>query len=493
MLSSISSSTGFRLTSVILNGVKREIGNEETIKDLCQRNHVQMSSFCRYGEATDCSLCKVSIDGEVSSPCIFDIKEGSKIVTNSEEINKINKELMLKKTPIPEVYFNNKTTKDNTLRAIELDPTKCIEGCRKCVDVCPKSALVLNPRVQPFGNASLLNSGCTSCGFCTKVCPGDALTYKYNIELFDAAMKQDTVKIAVIDSLIIDKVSSILNKKMTFDDMSVTLKSLGFEYIMDSGLCRDFAVVMDAARIYQQMAKGDAGTASTFCPSVQKSLFTLPVIQPLIIAEKLLPNVNVSTFVFTHCPTLISENTISISTGRNKIHKSVAFSPQELADIIKRNENKKQGEKCKILGHSSAESLNTASAEKFANAVIYCFAKQYLSKSIPNLEFKKLDKDTKLAEVDFGGKTKAKVVIVKGANGVNKVFESGMENILYIVGEECESCGDFFEVDTNKEMHSEVVRKVKRAYGNALATNLYNKYLDEEIYEKFVNESDTYY
>ena len=495
MLTSAFSSRGSRLISILLNGVKTELTNDESLKELCQRKHVQMSSFCKFGETSDCSLCKVIVDGKLTSPCTCDLRDGSVVITNSEELKEINKKQMLEKTPIPETFFNNNHIKDNSHRAIQLDPMKCKEGCTQCIDVCTKNALVLNPRVQAFGNASLQNSGCTSCGMCASACKENAISYKFNTELFDEVMEneKENVKVAVIDSLILEKVNSILNEKMTFDDMSMILHSLGFDYIMDTGVCRDYSVVMDAARIYQQMKKGEEATASTFCPSVQKSLFTMPVIQPHSIAEVLLPKDNIVTFVFTHCPTLVSEYTIAFNDGKNKVHRSVAFSPQELAEIIKKNRNKKLDKKCKTIGYSSNESLSTVSAEAYANAVVYCFAKQYLNKCIPTLEFKDFDKETKLAEVDFGGKTKAFVAIVKGAKGVDRIHESGIENVLYIVAQECESCGSFFDVDTSKEMHSEVTRKVKRVSENALAMNLYNKFLDEEMHEKFVNEPDTYF
>src|SRR5438874_10945015 len=54
----------------------------------------------------------------------------------------------------------------------ELDPTKCTDGCRQCVDVCPTGAL----RV---GEAGLeLDMGrCMCCEACIAACPEGAIAF----------------------------------------------------------------------------------------------------------------------------------------------------------------------------------------------------------------------------------------------------------------------------------------------------------------------------
>lgn len=52
-----------------------------------------------------------------------------------------------------------------------LDPAKCIDGCARCLDICPTGAL------QRFATGLELDLGrCIFCGECAAICPGEAIT-----------------------------------------------------------------------------------------------------------------------------------------------------------------------------------------------------------------------------------------------------------------------------------------------------------------------------
>jgi Ni,Fe-hydrogenase III small subunit/Pyruvate/2-oxoacid:ferredoxin oxidoreductase delta subunit len=52
-----------------------------------------------------------------------------------------------------------------------LDPAKCVDGCTRCVDICPTDAL------QVFATGPELDLGrCIFCGECAAACPGTAIT-----------------------------------------------------------------------------------------------------------------------------------------------------------------------------------------------------------------------------------------------------------------------------------------------------------------------------
>src|SRR5260370_21776940 len=53
-----------------------------------------------------------------------------------------------------------------------LDPEKCIDGCARCVDICPTGAL----RMSATGPELDLGR-CIFCGECAAACPGNAITF----------------------------------------------------------------------------------------------------------------------------------------------------------------------------------------------------------------------------------------------------------------------------------------------------------------------------
>jgi Ni,Fe-hydrogenase III small subunit/NAD-dependent dihydropyrimidine dehydrogenase PreA subunit len=52
----------------------------------------------------------------------------------------------------------------------KIDSSLCLEGCSKCVDVCPTCAISLNPLTIDLG-------ACVFCPSCTEACPEGAITY----------------------------------------------------------------------------------------------------------------------------------------------------------------------------------------------------------------------------------------------------------------------------------------------------------------------------
>jgi NAD-dependent dihydropyrimidine dehydrogenase PreA subunit len=67
----------------------------------------------------------------------------------------------------------------HTLRRFEVpvvvDETKCITGCKVCIDACPVDCLAVNPETT---KASMLHDECWYCLACEIDCPKDAITVK---------------------------------------------------------------------------------------------------------------------------------------------------------------------------------------------------------------------------------------------------------------------------------------------------------------------------
>lgn len=88
--------------------------------------------------------------------------------------------------------FNAITIKD---RLVHIDPEQC-KGCGKCIEVCPKSVM----RLEPYGLRSVLRcravekgrdvrehctKGCITCGKCEKSCKFGAITMENNLPVVD--------------------------------------------------------------------------------------------------------------------------------------------------------------------------------------------------------------------------------------------------------------------------------------------------------------------
>jgi Ni,Fe-hydrogenase III small subunit/formate hydrogenlyase subunit 6/NADH:ubiquinone oxidoreductase subunit I len=57
-----------------------------------------------------------------------------------------------------------------------LDPTRCVEGCRACVEVCPTGAIALDPLRIDLGR-------CVFCPACVETCPAGAITFTQDCRL----------------------------------------------------------------------------------------------------------------------------------------------------------------------------------------------------------------------------------------------------------------------------------------------------------------------
>lgn len=58
---------------------------------------------------------------------------------------------------------------------VVVDLSKCIKGCKVCIDSCPVDCLAVDPQT---GKAHMKNDECWYCLACEIDCPKDAITVK---------------------------------------------------------------------------------------------------------------------------------------------------------------------------------------------------------------------------------------------------------------------------------------------------------------------------
>lgn len=179
-----------------INGNFYEGIEGETLMELAKRNNIDIPNLCHkkgFEGQGRCRLCMVEVTErnktKVVSSCVFPIKEGIEATTNSDNILKMRKNiilLLLLKTPNNE--YIKKLAEEYDIKAPEryidnINNENCIL-CGLCVKACEKmgtSAISLINRgttkkvSTPYDDAS---KDCIGCGACSEVCPTNAISLK---------------------------------------------------------------------------------------------------------------------------------------------------------------------------------------------------------------------------------------------------------------------------------------------------------------------------
>lgn len=210
--------------SLIIDGRQIKAQPDQTILQAAKNAGIKIPTLCAHEHLKpygSCRLCIVEIEGKkgFSTSCTTLVQEGMIIHTNTEQINKIRKnivELYLSEhnfecttcannlncelqevanlVGIRQVRYNPQTSikhiTDYTNPYFELDSSKCIM-CSRCVRACEEIqgnfALTIisrgyNSYISP-GLRDFINSECVSCGACVKACPTGALIEKKKVQL----------------------------------------------------------------------------------------------------------------------------------------------------------------------------------------------------------------------------------------------------------------------------------------------------------------------
>ena len=211
------------MPSVLIDGKEIMANPNEKILWVALRSGIYIPHLCAIEEAElsfgGCRLCLVDIevDGkrEMVTSCSEPVKEGMKIYTNTEKINrmrqtafelimtdhyidcgncvkkkeceliKIAASLKLKIRPKRLRSIVRELPVDDSHPLITFDPRKCVK-CGKCVWMCHrKGKSFLNFAYRGFGmiistfdGIPLSSTECESCLECVKVCPTGALYFK---------------------------------------------------------------------------------------------------------------------------------------------------------------------------------------------------------------------------------------------------------------------------------------------------------------------------
>ena len=204
---------------VTINGKKVEAKTGQTILDVAKDNDIYIPTLCYHEELKPtgaCGLCIVQIKGVpgFKRSCATPVTDGMDIVTSSEEIEKVRKDildLLISDHPLEcfsceasgrcalqdlaYIYGMKESSFGDLSRKIPLDDSnpfiirdlsKCVL-CGRCVQACNDVQMQgsinfgyrgINTKIIAGKDEDLFYSNCVYCGQCVAVCPVGALEVK---------------------------------------------------------------------------------------------------------------------------------------------------------------------------------------------------------------------------------------------------------------------------------------------------------------------------
>lgn len=175
------------MIELTIDGKKIRVGENATVLDAARSLGIHIPTLC-YHEALEsigaCRLCIVEVyengSKRTMASCVTPVKEGMKVVTNSESILAMRKtiiELLLArcpKVPIIKELAKEMGLKRPRFRTEEDDCFLCGLCVRACDEIVGVGAIGFSERgtlsevIPPFQEVSTV---CIGCGTCTTICP----------------------------------------------------------------------------------------------------------------------------------------------------------------------------------------------------------------------------------------------------------------------------------------------------------------------------------
>jgi len=293
---------------ITIDGKEIEAVGGQSVLEAARAAGIGIPALCYHPDLcvkANCRLCVVQIEG-IPAPqtaCSTKIKEGMKVMTNSDAVNalrKTNIELILgeHRRNCPQCIWQGKCAllkyaaqfkanmTANSLRKPEsdickfgpiiLDRSKCIE-CRNCVDMCARqtgSRRGTDTEMKDDGFLEIDGRGkdlkikpsrdskkdCIYCGQCIAHCPVGALDSESPVEEIDALLKDRKGQ-----TLIIQFAPSIrtsigepfgVEPGINLTGQLVTvLKKIGFDKVFDVNMAADLTTVEEAKELVWRVTK----------------------------------------------------------------------------------------------------------------------------------------------------------------------------------------------------------------------------------------------
>lgn len=297
--------------TITINGKTCSAPEGSTILEAARRNNIDIPTLCFLKEINEigaCRMCVVEVEGakSLATSCVYPIREGMNITTNSERVfqsRKINLELILSTherkclscirngncelqklckdfNVDDEDYYNGENYEyefDDSTVHMYRNNNKCIL-CKRCVAACSKVQAigVIGSNERGFkthiGCAFEKNLGevsCISCGQCIVVCPTGAIAEKDQTkEVWEAL--EDPSKYVVVQTAPSIRVTlgEAFNMPIGTNvegKMVAALRRIGFDKVFDTNVAADFTIMEEATEFLDRVANDGPFPLFTSC------------------------------------------------------------------------------------------------------------------------------------------------------------------------------------------------------------------------------------
>ena len=266
-----------------------EVPAGTSILEAARQAHIDIPTLCKHPDvdpSAGCGMCIVKVGGRIMRSCCTPVAEGMEVITGDAEIVDVRRtvlELILSNHPnecltcirsghcelqdmantfgiahsnLPSL--NKKYEKDDSTKAIVLDPSKCII-CGRCVEVCQNQQNVwalsylnrgLATRITAAGGIPLAESPCIKCGQCSAHCPTGAIVeYDETQKVWEMLRDPEIVTIVQIAPAVRvaigEEFGYDFGKNLTGKTYAA-LRRLGFNKVFDTNFGADLTIIEEA-------------------------------------------------------------------------------------------------------------------------------------------------------------------------------------------------------------------------------------------------------
>lgn len=291
-----------------IDNIEVEVEAGSSILDAARKVQVEIPTLCKHPDvdpSAGCGMCIVKVGGRIMRSCCTPVAEGMEVITNDNELKEIRKtvlKLILSNHPndclncsrsgscelqdmtaqmgIDQneiIKMISQEPKDDTTKAIVLDPSKCIV-CGRCVNICQNVQNVwalsylhrgFVTKVTGANDTKLGDSPCIKCGQCAAHCPTGAITdYDNTNKVFDMlANKEYTTVVQIAPA-----VRVALGEEFGFEFGSnltgkiyAALRRLGFAKVFDTNFGADLTIIEEASEFVKRFTSNDNLPMFTSC------------------------------------------------------------------------------------------------------------------------------------------------------------------------------------------------------------------------------------